>query len=124
MRPALQQAFIGEIAPGAVAAQRRYGVPASVTIAQAIVESGWGQSPLATRDHNLFGIKGSGPAGSVPQQTQEYDNGQLVTITKFFRVYHNPAESIDDHGQAPGHQSVLPEVHGRPAESGCVRGRP
>jgi flagellum-specific peptidoglycan hydrolase FlgJ len=94
-----EQAFIGEIAPGAVAAQRRYGVPASVTIAQAIVESGWGQSPLATRDHNLFGIKGSGPAGSVPQQTQEYDNGQLVAITKFFRVYHNPAESIDDHGR-------------------------
>ena len=41
-----------------------YGVPASVTIAQAIDESGWGQSILATQDHNLFGLKGSGPAGS------------------------------------------------------------
>ena len=61
-----QQAFIGEVAPGAIAAQRKYGVPASVTIAQAIDESGWGQSTLATKDHNLFGIKGTGPAGSDP----------------------------------------------------------
>ena len=55
-----QQAFIDEIAPGAIAAQRQYGVPAAVTIAQAIDESGWGQSSLAIRDHNLFGIKGAG----------------------------------------------------------------
>ena len=39
-----QQAFISAVAPGALQAQRRYGVPAAVTIAQAIDESGWGQS--------------------------------------------------------------------------------
>jgi flagellum-specific peptidoglycan hydrolase FlgJ len=94
-----QQAFIGEIAPGAVAVQRRYGVPASVTIAQAIDESGWGQSSLATQDHNLFGIKGTGPAGSDAQPTQEYENGQPVMRTASFRVYHNATESIDDHGK-------------------------
>ena len=94
-----QQAFIGAIAPGAVAAQRKYGVPTSVTIAQAIVESGWGESQLATQDHNLFGIKGTGPAGSDPQQTWEYVNGQQVTSTSQFRVYHNTAQSIDDHGR-------------------------
>jgi len=95
----VQQAFIGQVAPGAVAAQRRYGVPAAVTIAQAIDESGWGRSNLATRDHNLFGIKGTGPAGSDVQPTQEYDNGRSVTRTAPFRVYHNIAESIDDHGK-------------------------
>ncbi len=93
------QAFISEVAPGAVAAQRKYGVPASVTIAQAIDESGWGQSSLAARDHNLFGIKGIGPAGSDPLRTQEYDHGQSVTRIASFRVYHNFAESIDDHGK-------------------------
>ena len=95
----VQQAFISEIASGAIAAQHRYGVPAAVTIAQAIDESGWGQSQLAAQDHNLFGIKGSGPAGSVPMPTQEYVNGQPVSTSASFRVYHNAAESIDDHGR-------------------------
>ena len=85
--------------PGAIAAQKTYGVPAAVTIAQAIEESGWGQSTLATQDHNLFGIKGTGPAGSVSLPTQEYQNGQWVTISAQFRVYHDVAQSIDDHGR-------------------------
>ncbi len=94
-----QRAFISEVAPGAIAAQHRYGVPAAVTIAQAIDESGWGQSQLAAQDHNLFGIKGTGPAGSVPLPTQEYVNGQPVSTSASFRVYHDLAESIDDHGR-------------------------
>ena len=94
-----QQTFISAVAAGAIAAQRRYGVPAAVTIAQAIDESGWGQSALASRDHNLFGIKGIGPAGSDRLPTQEYVNGQSVTVTSSFRVYRNDAESIDDHGR-------------------------
>jgi flagellum-specific peptidoglycan hydrolase FlgJ len=93
-----QQAFIDAVAPGAVATQAKYGVPASVTIAQAIDESGWGQSYLATQDRNLFGIKGTGPAGSDSLPTQEYENGQWVTIDAPFRVYHSFSESIDDHG--------------------------
>jgi flagellum-specific peptidoglycan hydrolase FlgJ len=69
------------VAPGARAAQARYGIPAAVTIAQAIEESRWGHSPLAVRDHNLFAMKGAGPAGSE------------------FRVYRNVAESITDHAR-------------------------
>ena len=95
---AAQQAFISQIAPGAIAMQSRYGIPAAVTIAQAIDESGWGQSALAIRDHNLFGIKGTGPAGTDMLPTQEFQNGQYVTINAPFRVYHNVAQSIADHG--------------------------
>jgi flagellum-specific peptidoglycan hydrolase FlgJ len=94
-----QQSFISLVAPGAMAAQQRYGVPAAVTIAQAIEESAWGQSGLAAQYHNLFGIKGSGPAGSVSLPTSEYENGQWVTIDAQFRVYHNDAESIADHAE-------------------------
>ena len=94
-----QQAFISLIVPGAVAAQQHYGVPASVTIAQAIEESAWGQSSLAARYHNLFGIKGAGPAGSVILPTQEYENGSWVTIDAQFAVYHNDAQSIADHAE-------------------------
>jgi flagellum-specific peptidoglycan hydrolase FlgJ len=96
---AAQQAFINAVAPGALASQRAYGVPAAVTIAQAIEESDWGQSLLASKDHNLFGMKGTGPAGSEALPTQEYENGQWITTTAPFRVYHNFAESIDDHGR-------------------------
>jgi flagellum-specific peptidoglycan hydrolase FlgJ len=96
---AMQQAFISHVAPGAIAAQHRYGIPAAVTIAQAIQESGWGQSGLAVNDHNLFGIKGTGPAGADVQQTQEYVNGRWVTQAAAFKVYHNVAESIADHSQ-------------------------
>ena len=94
-----QQAFIGQVAPGAIAAQRAFGVPAAVTIAQAIEESGWGQSTLAVQDHNLFGIKGAGPAGSDSYPTQEFQNGQWVTTTAQFRAYHDIAQSIEDHGK-------------------------
>jgi len=103
---AAQQAFISQVAPGAIAMQSRYGVPAAVTIAQAIDESGWGQSALAIRDHNLFGIKGTGPAGTDMLPTQEYQNGQYVSVTAPFRVYHNVAESIADHGKLLATHSV------------------
>ena len=96
---AAQQAFIASIAPGAVAAQSRYGVPAAVTIAQAIDESGWGESSLASHDHNLFGIKGTGPAGTTNLPTTEYQNGHPVGQVASFRVYHSFAESINDHGK-------------------------
>jgi flagellum-specific peptidoglycan hydrolase FlgJ len=92
-----QQAFIAAVAPGALAAQQQYGIPAAVTIAQAIDESGWGQSLLATQDNNLFGIKGTGPAGSVLRPTQEYQNGHAVTVNAPFRVYSSMAQSITDH---------------------------
>ena len=94
---AAEQAFINGIAPGALAAQRQYGIPAAVTIAQAIDESGWGQSQLASQDNNLFGIKGTGPAGSVVRTTEEYENGQPVTVSAPFRVYSNVSQSISDH---------------------------
>jgi len=94
-----QQAFISLIAPGAIAAQQHWGVPASVTIAQAIDESGWGRSKLAAQDYNLFGIKGKGPAGSVEMPTGEYVDGKWVTVNAAFRSYHNIAESIADHAE-------------------------
>jgi len=112
---ASQQAFISQVAPGAIAAQSRYGIPAAVTIAQAIDESGWGQSALAIRDNNLFGIKGTGPAGSDVLPTREFLNGQWVTQSDAFRVYHNVAQSIADHGEllatSPAYQQAMADRH-------------
>lgn len=91
-----QQKFIDMLAPLAKAAQDKTTVPASVTIAQAILETGWGKHTIADAN-NLFGIKGVGPAGSVTVSTREVVNGQTVFVDAPFRKYHNMEESVEDH---------------------------
>lgn len=74
------------------------GVPASVTLAQAALETGWGAHTIKD-GKNLFGIKGKGPAGSVTVSTKEYVNGKYITINAAFRKYNTWQESIDDHAR-------------------------
>lgn len=93
------QQFINRISPDAMDSMRRTRVPASLTIAQAILESSWGESGLTKQANNLFGIKGLGPAGTVYMPTTEYVNGQKITVTASFRAYHSWKESIDDHSR-------------------------
>lgn len=92
-----RQAFIDTIAPLAIDDMRKTGVPASLTIAQAILESANGNSTLANQANNLFGMKGKGPAGSIRLPTKEYKNGEWITVQAEFRKYHNWAESVNDH---------------------------
>lgn len=92
-----RQTFIDTIAPLAINDMRKTGVPASLTIAQAILESGDGNSTLAQQANNLFGMKGKGPAGSIRLPTKEYKNGEWITIHTDFRKYNNWAESVTDH---------------------------
>lgn len=89
--------FIGKIANFAVKDMQISKVPASLTIAQAALESGWGSSGLTVKANNLFGIKGSGPAGSITVQTTEYVNGEAVKVEAPFRAYNNWGESVADH---------------------------
>jgi flagellum-specific peptidoglycan hydrolase FlgJ len=77
---------------------RRTGVPASVTLAQAALETGWGSSSIGDAK-NMFGIKGTGPAGSIRVSTQEFVNGRMITIQDNFRKYHSWQESFDDHAK-------------------------
>jgi flagellum-specific peptidoglycan hydrolase FlgJ len=81
--------FISKISPFAVASMRNSKVAASLTIAQAALESGWGSSGLTVKANNLFGIKGSGPAGSITMLTTEYVNGKAMKIQASFRAYNN-----------------------------------
>ncbi|MFQ3581330.1 MAG: glucosaminidase domain-containing protein [Chloracidobacterium sp.] len=97
--PRTGNAFIDRIAADAIRNQRATGVPASVTIAQAILESGWGRSALAQQANNFFGIKGTGPAGSVTMRTREVINGQSVYVNAQFRKYNTPQESFADHAR-------------------------
>jgi peptidoglycan hydrolase-like protein with peptidoglycan-binding domain len=87
--------FVGSRARNAMAAT---GVPASVTVAQAILETGWGKHTIGPAK-NLFGIKGKGPAGSISVPTREFVNGRWITVQANFAKYHSFEQSITEHAR-------------------------
>jgi flagellum-specific peptidoglycan hydrolase FlgJ len=93
--------FINRIIPAAIRIRELYYIPISLTIAQAIIESGWGRSQLAAKYNNLFGVKGKGPAGSVNLNSNEKGQGGrlLGSFESSFRVYNNWDESILGYGK-------------------------
>ncbi|MBI6874308.1 glycoside hydrolase family 73 protein, partial [Clostridium aciditolerans] len=92
------QQFIQELYPEAAEIYNKYGVLPSVTISQAILESGWGKSELSTKANNLFGIKAdtSWKGKKIKMNTSEYYNQKIVDE---FRVYNSKQESIRDYGE-------------------------
>ncbi len=99
-----QKAFIKLIAPHAQRLHQESGIYASVTIAQACLETGFGKStPKDINTHkesfNLFGVKGTGTNGYVESWTWEEVNGQKIKIVAKFRAYNNFFESLKDHMQ-------------------------
>src|SRR5205085_9312705 len=95
--------FIDTVGTAAQRSRRTSGVPASVTVAQAILESDWGRSRLTRQGNNLFGIKALGgavgPAGVVTLATWEHVGGSDVVVQAPFRAYYTLEQSIDDHGR-------------------------
>ena len=93
------QEFIKKIGEDARTLGQERQLYASVMIAQAILESGSGNSGLAQPPyHNLFGIKGSYEGASVTMATQEDDGtGKLYTIKDAFRSYPNYRASLKDY---------------------------
>jgi len=94
-----QGRFLKRVVAGAALGDWRYGVPASITVAQAILESNWGD---AAPGHNLFGMKGSGPAGSVVRRVVEYHRGVRSVRPSSLRAYHDEAEALADHARVVG----------------------
>lgn len=88
---------------GAIETQSKYGVPASLTLAQLILESrgeyGIGISELGYTCKNLFGIKGEGSAGSCIRTTQECNARGCYTTSAKFAKYQDHDESIMAHGE-------------------------
>lgn len=93
-----------EMVEEAIRCQEEYGHPAGCTIAQIICESGQGDhmSQLATRDHNLFGMKWASSFASAPEVAgkagwstkEEYTPGTFTTITAYFTVFKGDVECI------------------------------
>ena len=91
--------FLAKIKDGAIKSWKTHKILPSLVGAQAILESGWGKSDLATKANNLFGVKADaswkGNVFLVP--TKEYINGQWVTIQANFRRYDSWNDSVNDH---------------------------
>lgn len=88
---ASRQAYIDKYAEYAMEQMRRYGIPASVTLAQGIIESAEGKSMLSRTANNHFGVKG------------EF-NGQYVRAdddkpNEKFKKYDNVGQSYEDHSK-------------------------
>lgn len=97
-----QANFLRAVIPAAQASMRAFGCPASVTIAQAILESGWGQTDLAKNANNYFGVKAlahSDPDQYVEMPTAEYENGQRVMVEADFAKYISPQDSFVAHAR-------------------------
>lgn len=95
-----QMAWAEQIGPWAQKSAQRYNLYASVMMAQAIIESGWGKSSLAMPpNHNLFGIKGSYHGQSVSMRTAEWSQRYgWYYITANFAKYPTYEQSFDDNG--------------------------
>lgn len=102
-----EKEFVSYIGPLAADDMKRTGILASVTAAQAILESGYRSTVLAVKANNLFGMKATLSGNNWPsewdgqtytKETKEQDkNGKEYTVTAAFRKYASHAASIKDH---------------------------
>ena len=100
------ETFIEYVGALAKEDMKKTGILASVTIAQAILESAWGQSELSLKANNLFGMKASLSGNTWDSEwdgkiyakwSPEEENGVTVSRYSDFRAYDDPAKSIKDH---------------------------
>lgn len=102
------QEFLDLMVPLAVADMKKSGVLASVTLAQAILESGWITSELAVNANNIFGMKAELSDNTWPGSTwngevyeketaEQREDGSYYTVVAPFRKYQDIAQSVADH---------------------------
>lgn len=90
--------FIQSIAPRVQVMAGKNNLYASIILAQAILESGYGKSSIFKNDFNIFNITGAYLGKSVAIPTIEYDaNGKAYQTTQNFRVYSNYEQSLADY---------------------------
>lgn len=90
------QAFIEQYAPMAMEQQQKYGIPASVTLAQAAIESSWGKNVAAQEVNNFFGVHATKGWINSGKQTATYtDSGKPVK----FCAYGSVSESFQHHSE-------------------------
>jgi flagellar protein FlgJ len=97
------QDFVTAMTETAKIAEKKLGVPFEVVIAQAALETGWGQKIIKTSDgnssHNLFNIKADARwnGDKVNKETLEFEHGTMVKKVAPFRAYDSLNESVNDY---------------------------
>jgi flagellar protein FlgJ len=111
--------FVRELAPYAKRAARRLGVSMRALLAQAALETNWGQHMPVRADgrssNNLFGIKAGGgwDGDSVGVPTVEFEDGVAVRRHAQFRAYDSPAQAFADYAELIGGSPRYAQVRGR-----------
>lgn len=104
--------FLAKIKPYVIKDMQTSGILASLTAAQAFIESNKGNSGLTTKANNLFGIKGAYQEQSVKMLTTEYYNGIKQRVYADFRKYPSWLESIADHSSMFNRMSRYANLRG------------
>ena len=109
--------FVNSLESQAHAVAKSTGLPASLMMAQAVLETGWGSRQIFSEDgsnsHNLFGIKaGSGWQGdTIDVVTHEYVDGRRQKVTEKFRAYDSYQSCFEDYAalmaQNPRYERVI-----------------
>ena len=95
-RPPNVAAFLSKALPAAKQVKVKFRIPIAVLIAQAALESGWGQH---VKDNAYFGIKGkSSTGGTTTFTTKEFVGGKEIVTKDSFRAYADFSEAAEDYG--------------------------
>jgi hypothetical protein len=94
--PVFKQHYLTRFEAIAIREMKRSGVPASITLAQGILESGWGRSPLSLASNNHFGIKCHADWHGEKHKTLSETSADVFKTT-CYRSYTNAESSYRDH---------------------------
>jgi len=87
-----KQEFVQQAHAAALQSSQQSGMPPMVTLAQAALESNWGQSKLSKEANNYFGIKAHGTQDRIQMITNECEKGTQVVIKAEFAKYNSMLE--------------------------------
>jgi len=102
--------FLRQAMEAAKAASAKSGFPPGITVAQAALESAWGQSRLSRDANNYFGIKAYGKRDRVSMPTHEVENGTVKAVTAEFARFQSMAECFAARDQLIATSSLFAEA--------------
>ena len=105
-----REEFVKQAYEAACQSSSESGMPARVTVAQAALESGWGNSKLAREANNYFGIKACGKQEKVRMSTVEVENGTSIATEANFARYGSMQECFAGRDQILLHGAVYAQA--------------